>query len=71
MKFYSAAARVILVALMLLAAFVIIGGIAIIAIALADRFNLDRSLAVVGALGGFPAWALFNIGWRWVSKWLR
>ena len=52
-------------------AFVIIGGIAIIAFALADRFNLDRSLAVAGALGGFPVWAAFAAGWRWVSKRLR
>lgn len=71
MKFYSAAARVILVAMALGVAFVIIGGIAIIAFALADTFNLDRSLAVAGALGGFPVWAAFAAGWRWVSKWLR
>ena len=71
MKFYSAAARVILVAMSLGVAFVIIGGIAIIAFALADIFNLDRSLAILGAVGGFPVWILFAAGWRWVNKWLR
>ena len=71
MKFYSAAARVILVAMALGVAFVIIGGIAVIAFALADSFNIDRSLAVIGAAGGFPAWAIFNMVWRWVSKRLR
>ena len=71
MKFYSAVARVVLVAMLLLAVFVIIGGIAIIAFALADTLNLDRSLAVVGATGGFPVWVAFAAGWRWVSKRLR
>lgn len=71
MKFYSAVARVVLVALVLLAAFLIAGGIAIIAFALLGSINLDRSLAVMGAVGGIPIWVAFAAGWRWVSKWLR
>lgn len=71
MKFYSAVARVVLVALVLLAAFVIIGGIAIIAFALVGNLNLDRWLAVLGAVGGIPVWAAFAAGWRLINKWLR
>ena len=72
MKFYFAAARVILVALSLLVAFTIIGGIALIAFPLLSKyFDLDRILAVLGVFGGIPVWVLVSILWRWVNKRLR
>lgn len=72
MKFYTAAARVILVGLALLVAFTIIGGIALIAFPLLSKyFDLDRFLAVLGVFGGIPAWVIITILWRWARKWLR
>lgn len=72
MKFYFAAARVILVALSLLVAFTIIGGIVIIAVSLLrGYFDLDRILAILGVFGGIPLWVVVSILWRWVNKKLR
>ena len=72
MKFYSAAARVILVALSLLVIFTIIAGIVIIAIfLLRGYFDLDRILAVLGVFGGIPVWIIVSVLWRWVNQRLR
>lgn len=72
MKFYSAAARVILVALSLLVIFTIIAGIVIIAISLLrGYFDLDRILAVLGVFGGIPVWIIVSVLWRWVNQRLR
>ena len=52
MDFYTRAARVLLVVVGVLTLLPIIAGLAIISLALNERFNMERFLAIVGALGG-------------------
>ena len=66
MDFYTRAARITLVVVGVLTLIPIIAGLAIIGFSLNDRFNVDRFLAIVGALGGpMGLWALIVLLWKW------
>ena len=66
MDFYTGAARVVLVVVGVLTLIPIIGGLIIVGFSLNDRFNVDRFLAIVGALGGpMGLWAFIVLLWKW------
>lgn len=65
MDFYTRAARVVLVVVGVLTLVPIIAGLAIIGFSLNERFNVDRFLAIVGALGGpMGLWTLIVLLWK-------
>ena len=66
MDFYTGAARVALVVVGMLTLISIIGGLIITGFSLNDRFNVDRFLAIVGALvGPMGLWAFIVLLWKW------
>ena len=66
MDFYTRAARITLVVVGVLTLIPIIAGLAIIGFSLNDLLNVDRFLAIVGALGGpMGLWALIVLLWKW------